>query len=177
MRIIDRYVIREVLWPFVIGLLGFAFLLIIPFLIRLAEALIAKGVSGMVIVQLMVMLLPGGDGGEPAQHVEFASLPADIHIAATLEPHAYGTEIHMYVRGVRSGTLCQVFLRGPRGERVSAGTFRYRYGEDSNAVLSAALDISETRAIGVRAGNRTFTAPVDSKGPAALDNRKQEGTT
>jgi LPS export ABC transporter permease LptG/LPS export ABC transporter permease LptF len=58
MRIIDRYVIREVLWPFVIGLLVFTFLLIIPFLIRLAEDLIAKGVSGMVIVQLMVMLLP-----------------------------------------------------------------------------------------------------------------------
>jgi LPS export ABC transporter permease LptF/LPS export ABC transporter permease LptG len=58
MRIIDRYVIREVLWPFVIGLLVFTFLLIIPYLIKLAEDLIAKGVSGTVIVQLMVMLLP-----------------------------------------------------------------------------------------------------------------------
>src|SRR5688572_1104470 len=58
MRIIDRYVIREVLWPFVIGLLVFTFLLIIPYLIRLAEDLIAKGVSGTVILQLMIMLLP-----------------------------------------------------------------------------------------------------------------------
>ena len=58
MRIIDRYVIREVLWPFVIGLLVFTFLLIIPYLIRLAEDLIAKGVSGTIILQLMVMLLP-----------------------------------------------------------------------------------------------------------------------
>src|SRR5262245_49180202 len=58
MRIIDRYVIREVLWPFVIGLFVFTFLLIIPFLIRLAEDLIAKGVSVPVIVQLMMLLLP-----------------------------------------------------------------------------------------------------------------------
>src|SRR5918996_5145089 len=58
MRIIDRYVIREVLWPFVIGLVVFTFLLIIPYLIKLAEDLIAKGVSSVVIVQLMVMLLP-----------------------------------------------------------------------------------------------------------------------
>jgi LPS export ABC transporter permease LptG/LPS export ABC transporter permease LptF len=58
MRIIDRYVIREVLWPFLIGLMIFTFLIIIPFLIRLAEDLIAKGVSGTVVLQLMIMLLP-----------------------------------------------------------------------------------------------------------------------
>jgi len=58
MRIIDRYVIREVMWPFVIGLLVFTFLLIIPYLIKLAEDLIAKGIPGLVILQLMVMLLP-----------------------------------------------------------------------------------------------------------------------
>jgi LPS export ABC transporter permease LptG/LPS export ABC transporter permease LptF len=58
MRIIDRYVIREVLWPFVIGLMIFTFLIIIPYLIRLAEDLIAKGVGGTVVLQLMVMLLP-----------------------------------------------------------------------------------------------------------------------
>jgi anti-sigma-K factor RskA len=147
---------------------------------RRRQRLFAFGLAGATAaaaVAIAILLLPGGEGGEPAQRVEFTSLPADVQISASLEPHAYGTEIHMYVRGVRSGTLCQVFLRGPRGERVSAGTFRYRYGDDSNAVLSAALDISETRAIGVRAGNRTFTAPVDQKGPAALDNRKQEGTT
>ena len=45
MRIIDRYVIREVLWPFVIGLLVFTFMLIIPFLIEYAESFISKGVA------------------------------------------------------------------------------------------------------------------------------------
>jgi anti-sigma-K factor RskA len=126
---------------------------------------------------LAIVLLPGGEEGQPAQHISFASTPADIHIWATLEPHAYGTEIHMYVKGVRSGTLCQVFLRGPHGERVSAGTFRYRWGDDSDAVLSAALDLSRTRAVGVRAGHRTFIAPVDPGGATALTNQEQEEST
>ncbi len=76
----------------------------------------------------------------------------------------------MYVKGVRSGTLCQVYLRGPRGERVPAGTFTYRWGDDSEAVLSSALDLSRTRAIGVRAGNRTFVAPVEVAGATATAN-------
>src|SRR5919197_2886531 len=58
MRIIDRYVIREVLLPFVIGLLIFTFMLIIPYLIESAESFIAKGVSAPVILQLMATLLP-----------------------------------------------------------------------------------------------------------------------
>jgi anti-sigma factor RsiW len=111
---------------------------------------------------LAIFVLPGGSGGTPEQHVAFASLPPGLKIAATLEPHAYGTEIHMYVKGAPSGTLCRVFVRGPNGVRQSAGSFRYRWGDDSDAVLSAALDLSRTRAIGVRVGNRTFVAPVGS---------------
>jgi LPS export ABC transporter permease LptG/LPS export ABC transporter permease LptF len=58
MRIIDRYVIREVLLPFGIGLLVFTFILIIPFLIQYAEAFIAKGVSSTVVLRVMMTLLP-----------------------------------------------------------------------------------------------------------------------
>ena len=58
MRIIDRYVIREVLWPFVIGLAVFTFILIIPFLIERAEEFISKGVSLSVVAQVIAMLLP-----------------------------------------------------------------------------------------------------------------------
>jgi hypothetical protein len=126
---------------------------------------------------LAIVILPGSDSGQPAQHVEFASLPTGVKIDATLEPHAYGTEIRMYVKGVRSGTLCHVYLRGPRGERVPAGTFTYRWGDDSEAVLSSALDLSRTRAIGVRAGNRTFVAPVDVSGATAAAKPEQEDVT
>ena len=74
------------------------------------------GVSGAAVAAaaalLAIVVLPGGGGDAgPEQHVEFGSCRAGSKIYATLEPHAYGTEIHMYVKGVRSGTLCRVFLR------------------------------------------------------------------
>ncbi len=136
-----------------------------------------SGAAAAAAAVLAIAILPGGGGEGPEQHVEFGQLPGGVKIYATLEPHSYGTEIHMYVKGVRSGTLCRVYLRGPRGERVPAGTFTYRWGDDSNAVLSSALDLSRTRAIGVRAGNRTFVAPVDVAGATAWANPNQEDLT
>jgi hypothetical protein len=133
--------------------------------------------TALAAAALAIFVLPGGGGGEPEQHVQFGSLPGGVKIYATLEPHAYGTEIHMYVKGVRSGTLCRVYLRGPRGERVPAGTFTYRWGDDSTATLSSALDLSRTRAIGVHAGNRTFVAPVHPDGATADRNSNQEEVT
>jgi hypothetical protein len=116
---------------------------------------------------LSFVVLPGGDNGSsPERHISFGSapgatqVPRGMKISATLMPHTYGTEIHMYVKGAPSGTLCRVFLRGPDGSRMPAGTFRYRWGEDSDAVLSAAMDLSRTRAIGVQVGHRTFVAPL-----------------
>ncbi|HEV7482663.1 MAG TPA: zf-HC2 domain-containing protein [Solirubrobacterales bacterium] len=136
------------------------------------------GVATAAVAALLALtILPSGGSGEPEQHVEFGSLPGGVKIYATLEPHAYGTEIHMYVKGVRSGTLCRVYLRGPHGERVPAGTFTYRWGDDSDAVLSSALDLSRTRAIGVHAGNRTFVAPVDAGGATASAHSNQEDVT
>jgi LPS export ABC transporter permease LptG/LPS export ABC transporter permease LptF len=58
-RIIDRYVIREVIPPFLLALLVFTFVLIIPFIIELAEEMIAKGVPAMTILKLAATLLPG----------------------------------------------------------------------------------------------------------------------
>jgi LPS export ABC transporter permease LptF/LPS export ABC transporter permease LptG len=58
-RIIDRYVIREIIPPFMLALLVFTFILIIPFIIDLAEDMIAKGVPAGTILQLVVTLLPG----------------------------------------------------------------------------------------------------------------------
>jgi hypothetical protein len=108
-----------------------------------------------------IFALPIGDrDGTPEQRVVFGSVPPGMKVSATLEPHAYGTEIHVYVKGAPSGTLCRVFLRGPDGGRVPAGTFRYRWGNDCDAVLSAAMDLSRTRAVGIKIGSRTYVAPV-----------------
>jgi hypothetical protein len=123
---------------------------------------------------LAIFVLGGGSGGEPERHVAFTS--KGVTIDATLEPHSYGTEIRMYVHGVASGTLCTVSLRGPGGAAYPAGTFRYRWGEDSEAVLSSALDLSRTRAVVVQAGKRTFVAPLGSA-PATADTQLEEETT
>jgi LPS export ABC transporter permease LptF/LPS export ABC transporter permease LptG len=58
MRLIDRYIIREIVLPFVIALVVLTFLLIIPFLIEQAELLIAKGVAWPIVARLMLTLVP-----------------------------------------------------------------------------------------------------------------------
>jgi LPS export ABC transporter permease LptF/LPS export ABC transporter permease LptG len=57
-RIIDRYLIREIVPPFLLALLVFTFILIIPFIIDLAEQMIAKGVPAGTILMLTFTLLP-----------------------------------------------------------------------------------------------------------------------
>ena len=58
MKTLDRYIIREVLPPFAIAILVFTFILIIPFIIELAEQMIAKGVPWPTLLRLMATLLP-----------------------------------------------------------------------------------------------------------------------
>jgi hypothetical protein len=122
---------------------------------------------------LAIFVLSSDSEGGPEQHVAFRGLPSGVKIAATLEPQAFGTEIHMYVKGVSSGTLCRVYMRGPGGDDVSAGSFRYRWGADDSAVLSAALDLSRAEALVVHAGKRTFVAPLE-RGEATNSNAPQE---
>jgi anti-sigma factor RsiW len=125
------------------------------------------GAAAAAVAAVLLLFVLGGSSTDAGQPVEFTDLPEGISINATLEPHAYGTEIHMYVHGVPSGTLCRVWLRGPRGASYPAGTFRYRWGDDSDAVLSSALDISRTRELVVDTGKRTFVAPVSPPGATA----------
>jgi hypothetical protein len=110
---------------------------------------------------LAIFILPGGGEEAPTQHVTFASLPPKMKIGAKLEPRPFGTEVHVYVYGVRSGDLCRVFLEAKDGTRLSAGSFRYRWGDDSQATLSSGLDLSRTKAIGIRVGDRTFVESVN----------------
>jgi hypothetical protein len=133
----------------------------------------AGAATATAMAVLAIFVLSSGSEGGPEQHVAFRDLPSGVKIAATLEPQAFGTEIHMYVKGVSSGTLCRVYMRGPGGDDVSAGTFRYRWGADESAVLSAALDLSRAEALVVHAGKRTFVAPLD-RGEATDSNAPQE---
>jgi hypothetical protein len=143
---------------------------------RLFGGFALGGATAALAAAVLAIFVLGGRGGEPEQHVRFASVPQGVAIDATLQPHAYGTEIRMYVHGIASGTLCTVALRGPGGISYPAGTFRYRWGDDSEAVLSSALDLSRTRAITVRAGNKTFVAPVGRASIAAITQDQEEAT-
>ncbi len=58
LRIVDRYIIRELLLPFLIGLLIFTFLLLIPPLADYGERLIAKGVSWAIVGRVLLTLVP-----------------------------------------------------------------------------------------------------------------------
>ena len=66
LRITDRYVLREVVPPFLLALLVLTFVLMLPPLMNQAEELIAKGVDGITIARMMLMLAPQGRGsGHP----------------------------------------------------------------------------------------------------------------
>ena len=60
--IIDRYILRETLRMVFLSLLVFTFVLMIDPIMRVAQALITKGVDGWTIAQLMLTLVPQGLG-------------------------------------------------------------------------------------------------------------------
>ena len=62
LRITDRYILREVIPPFLLGLFVFTFLLMIPPIMEVAEDLIAKGVDTITVVRIMGTLMPQGLG-------------------------------------------------------------------------------------------------------------------
>jgi LPS export ABC transporter permease LptF/LPS export ABC transporter permease LptG len=58
MPLIDRYVVRQVLMPFLLGLLVFTFIFIIQPLLDYAERLVADGVSVQLVAGLIGLLIP-----------------------------------------------------------------------------------------------------------------------
>ena len=121
--------------------------------------------AAAVAALILALVLAGGNpapGPSPAtKRVAFASTPPGIEIGAQLAPRPWGSEISVQVRGIRAGTRCVVWVRGPGGARIPAGSFRYRYeGGSDGAALSSSLRPGQARALGVRAGRRTFVARV-----------------
>ncbi len=58
MKILDRYLIREIIPPAFLALIIFTFLLLIPPVMEELQALVAKGVSFGVAMHMLVMLIP-----------------------------------------------------------------------------------------------------------------------
>ena len=114
------------------------------------------------------LILLGSSPSTPSQAVAFSSLPRGVSVEATLEPRPWGSDVSLQVRGFRPGTLCRVWLRRSDGKRVPAGSFRYVYdGESDEAALSSAVAPDDATAIGLRAGSKTFVAPLPSRSAGA----------
>jgi len=58
LRTFDRYILREVAPPFVLGLLLFSFVLLMNQILVLTEQIVTRGVSVLVTVELLVFLMP-----------------------------------------------------------------------------------------------------------------------
>ncbi len=58
MRILDRYLIREILLPFSLVLVGLTFALMMPPILQQGGQLIAKGVHWGIVIEVLVTLLP-----------------------------------------------------------------------------------------------------------------------
>jgi len=120
--------------------------------------------AGTTAAVILAIVFAGGstNSDTPATHrLAFDSVPAGVEINGSLRPKATGTEISLNVSGVRSGTLCRVFVRKSNGKLTPAGSFRYRYDESGEpSVLSTGVDLSNIRKIEIRAGSETFVQPV-----------------
>jgi LPS export ABC transporter permease LptF/LPS export ABC transporter permease LptG len=57
-KTIDRYILREIILPFVLGLVVLTFVLEIPVILRQGEDLVAKGVEWSIIARVLLTLLP-----------------------------------------------------------------------------------------------------------------------
>src|SRR4029453_3997867 len=57
-RILDRYLVREVALPFLLGLIVLTFILELPPILTLGEEFISKGVEWTILGRVLLTLLP-----------------------------------------------------------------------------------------------------------------------
>jgi lipopolysaccharide export system permease protein len=58
MKLVDRYLLRELVPPFLIGVLTFTFLLLMSQILRLMELIVNKGVATGTILRQLLYLPP-----------------------------------------------------------------------------------------------------------------------
>lgn len=136
--------------------------------IRWGGFAIAGAVATAAIAVVMVSSLGGGETSQEipgVQTVAFKTNDPQLHLGAALVPRAWGTEIHMYVKGAKRGELCRVWLRPKGGAKDPAGSFTYHYeGPDDVAILTSAIPTKNVRTVGLRVGPRQFVADVPGRG-------------
>jgi hypothetical protein len=137
------------------------------FRVALAGATAAVALGGGALVGGALLGSSGStDSGGP-EPVWVRSGGDELKLSAALVARSWGTEIHVYVRGVKSGTRCQVFVRDGDGGRLAAGSFRYsRDTKETPPSMSTALTIDQIRALVIEAGERSSVARLRRGGAA-----------
>lgn len=114
------------------------------------------------VLAAAALVLPGGGGEATPAAITFDTGDPRVGLTASLTPRAWGTEVAVAVRGIEEGTRCRVWLVGEDGARVAAGSFRYGYGQGSDeAALTSALQTPAVESVEVKAGSRTYAAPLE----------------
>jgi hypothetical protein len=127
---------------------------------------LGAAVATAAAMTILAISLIGSSHVAPVETVAFKSVPKGVSVNASLDPQPWGSDVSVRVRGFRPGTLCTVWLQRADGTRVPAGSFRYVYaGESDEASLSSAVAPDDATAIGLRAGSKTFVAPLHPKSP------------
>jgi LPS export ABC transporter permease LptG/LPS export ABC transporter permease LptF len=100
LKTLDRYLIREILQPFLLALAVFTFILQIPPIMDQAEGLIAKGVPWLTVAHLLALLVPQALGLTIPMAflvgllVAFGRLSADREMVASL---ACGVSLYRFL--------------------------------------------------------------------------------
>lgn len=128
---------------------------------RRRYAAVSAAAATLLIVVSVLALRPSASNDTPVDRVALAT--AAIQGEATLQPRAWGTQIHLAGTGFIPGQPYNVWLEEADGTHVAAGTFTGVRNTQITVVLASALPPAEAVAIGISKPDGTLIvrAPLD----------------
>lgn len=122
---------------------------------------IAAVIALVVLVAAAVVVL-GGDDDRPV--VAFTVVPRGVDAEVALAANESGTEVELRAHGLEADAWYWLWLTGDDERRVTAGTFR---GDPTGqrVVMTAAIDLSDTRRIWVTDGDDAIVLDVELDEP------------
>jgi hypothetical protein len=117
---------------------------------RLAVRISAAVAAAAAIVVLVVGVLGGGGSGGPSVRVALDEGRAHAH--AQLVSDEGGTEVHFTGGGLHRGDVYWLWLTGPDGKRIGAGTFNGGHSGRFEITTYCALPYAQVRRVWVTDG-------------------------
>jgi len=114
---------------------------------RRRYAAVSAAAATLLIVVSVLALRPSASNDTPVDRVALAA--AEIQGEVTLQPRAWGTQIHLAGTGFIPGQHYNVWLEEADGTHVAAGTFTGVRNTQIAVALASALPPAEAVAIGI----------------------------